>query len=264
MTPKERDFVAGLCATRAGLDIETERSFLMESRLGAIARREGFASVSDLIRAVRDRGEERLVWAVVESLAPATCGFFGDPPVLESLADDLAARSAAGAPVRVWSAACGAGQEIYSLAMLLEERGVRAVELFASDLSQRQVEKAQTGIYSSLEVQQGLSARRLVRHFENVDDGFRVAETVRRRIRWRRMNLMDIPAGVGAFDLILCRHVLDALLAPARARVLAHLSEALRPEGRLVLGASESAPELAAIPGRAGVFEAVVGVARAA
>lgn len=264
MTPKERDFVAGLCATRAGLDVETERGYLMESRLGVVARREGYASISDLVRALRDRGEERLVWAVVEVMAPSASPFFRDPEVFERLADDLASRAAMGRPVRVWSAACAGGQEIFSLAMLMEERGISGVELFASDLSQRLIEKAQAGVYEPLEVQQGLSARRLVRHFENCDEGFRLQARVRQRVRWRRMNLMDIPAGVGAFDVILCRNVLGALLPEARTRVLAHLAEALRPGGQLVLGVDECAPDLVPVAGRPGIFEPAVGVAQAA
>lgn len=265
MTPKERDFVAGLCAARAGLDVETERSELMESRLGAVARREGYASVSDLVCAVRDRAEERLVWALVEAMAPPGSAFFRDPEVFEALAEELAARAAAaGGPVRVWSAACGAGQEIYSLAMLLEERRIEGVELFASDLGQRLIDKAQAGVYGPLEVQQGLSARRLVRHFENREGGFGVAAAVRRRVRWRRMNLIEIPAGVGAFDMILCRYVVDALTPSARSRVLGHLGEALRPGGRLVLGLRESAPGLVPAPGRPGIFENPESVAQAA
>jgi chemotaxis protein methyltransferase CheR len=69
---------------------------------------------------------------------------------------------------------------------------------------------------------------------------------------------MDAAPGVGSFDLILCRHVLGSLLQPARERVAAHLLAALRPGGRLVLGARESLPTtcgLVPVPGAPGVFE---------
>jgi chemotaxis protein methyltransferase CheR len=256
MTPRERDYVAALCASRAGLDVETDRSYAVESRLGLVARREGFASVSELVRAVRDRHEERLVWAVVEAMAPTTSAFFRDPAVFEALADDLAVRASVG-PVRVWSAACGAGEEVYSLAMLLEERGMEGVELFASDLGERRLEKAQAGLYTTLEAQQGLSAQRLVRHFANAEGGFVVDAGLRGRVRWRRVNLLEAPAGVGAFDLILCRYVLGSLTEPARGQVLEHLTQALKPGGRLVLGLREPRPAgFVAVAGRPGVFEA--------
>jgi len=258
LTQRERDYVAGLCATLAGLDVETERAYLIDTRLGAVARREGYNSIPELVRAIRDRGDERLTWAVVEALAPAQTGFFRDPEVFEAVAEDLKARAERGA-ARVWSAACGAGQEIYSLAMLVEERGIDGVELFASDLSERALEKARTGLYNPFEAQQGLTARRLVRHFTNAEDGFLLDAELRRQVKWRRLNLMDMPSGVGVFDVILCRHLLGGLLPQAAARVVGHLLGALRPGGKLVLGAREAPPAnfgLTPVDGVPGVFEA--------
>ncbi|HEV2530685.1 CheR family methyltransferase [Phenylobacterium sp.] len=257
MTPRERDHVAGLCATLAGLNIETDRGYLLESGLGVVARREGYGSIAELVRSVRDRGDQRLVWEVVEALAPAHTAFFRDPEVFAALGEHLEAAAARGA-VRVWSAACGSGQEIYSIAMLLEERGVDGVELFASDLSQRSVEKARVGLYSQFEVQQGLSARRLVRHFANVEDEFLLDPEIRRQVKWRRLNLLDVAPGVGTFDVILCRHLLGSLLPPAGERVMAHLTAALRPGGQLVLGAGEAPPTslgLVPVAGAPGRFE---------
>jgi chemotaxis protein methyltransferase CheR len=143
--------------------------------------------------------------------------------------------------VRVWVAACGLGQEVYSLAMLLDERRIEGVELFASDLSERRLEKARAGLYGGIEVQQGLSARRLVRHFQNREDAFLLSARLREPVRWRRMNLIEAPAGVGAFDVILCRGVLPAYLETAQPKVLGNLVQALRPGGELVLGAGEMA-----------------------
>ncbi|THD77974.1 MAG: methyltransferase domain-containing protein [Phenylobacterium sp.] len=254
MIQRERDYVAALCAARAGLNVETEGGYLLEGRLGLVARREGFGSTSELVRVVRERGEERLVWAVVEAMAPSGTAFFRDPQVFDALARDLMGRPVGGAPLRIWSAACGTGQEVHSLAMLLEERRLDGVELFASDLGERALERAKSGLYGAIEVQRGLSARRLVRHFANSDEAFLLAPGLRRRVRWRRMNLLEVPAGAGAFDVILCRYVLGSLLEPARDRVLGHLSQALRPGGQLVLGLDETAPGFAPVEGRPGVF----------
>lgn len=267
MTPRERDYVAALCGARAGLAVDSDRPYLLENRLAVVARREGFASIGELVRALRDRGEERLVWAVVEACAPAHSAFFRDPAVFAALAGELKAASDRGASLRIWSAACGAGQEIYSLAMLLEELGVEGVELFASDLSARQVEKAQSGLYTQFEAQQGLSARRLVRHFANSDEDFLIDQEFRRRIRWRRVNLLEPPEDVGVFDLILCRYVLESLIPQARGRIVANLKAALRPGGRLVLGAGETPPAglgLVPVDGVAGVFEVADAVRAAA
>jgi chemotaxis protein methyltransferase CheR len=267
VTPRDREFVAALAAARAGLALDVERPYLLESRLGAVARREGFASVPDLVRALRERGEERLVWAVVEACAPTHGSFFRDPEVLDALADELRALTERGAAPRVWSAACAAGQEIYSLAMLLDERGVDGVELFASDLGERQLERARAGVFSHFEVQQGLPARRLVRHFVNREDGFELEPEICRQVRWRRVNLLEPPTDLGAFDLILWRYALGAHRMAARERIAAYLAGSLRPGGRVVLGVGEAPPPgsgLSAVAGAPCVFTAAPRIRAAA
>jgi chemotaxis protein methyltransferase CheR len=140
--------------------------------------------------------------------------------------------------------------------MALEEQappGV-TVEVFGSDLCERRLEKAQAGVYSQFEVQRGLSARRLVRHFEGLDDAFVLSPKLRQMVRWRRVNLMDDPSRLGQYDLVLCRNLLGHLLEEARGRVLANLREVLAPGGWLVLGEGESAPGLRATSGHPGFY----------
>jgi chemotaxis protein methyltransferase CheR len=172
--------------------------------------------------------------------------FFRDREVFTRLAEDVVpalARARAGEPVRVWSAACGTGQEIYSLAMLLADAPGPSckVELFASDLSERSLEKAQSGLYSQFEVQRGLPARVLVRHFETQGESFALSPRIRQMVRWRRVNLMDDLSRMGQFDLVLCRNVLAQYAPEAVGRVVSQLRSALAPGGRLALGLDESA-----------------------
>ena len=143
--------------------------------------------------------------------------------------------------------------------MALEETaptGVR-LEIFASDLCERRLEKAQSGVYSQFEVQRGLSARRLgLRHFPR---GWKTAlccrpRCIRQMVRWRRVNLLEDLGRLGQFDLVLCRNLMGHLLEDARPRVLANLAGALAPGGFLVLGAHETAPGLASVSDRPGFF----------
>jgi chemotaxis protein methyltransferase CheR len=240
VTPGERAFVARLCAQRAGLAVDVEKDYLIESRLGPAARREGFASVGELLQAVRDRAEERLVWAVVEAMAHRDAGFFKEPEAFFLLRDQVLpelARRREGRPLRIWCAACGPGQEVYSLAMMLADAplaGAR-VELFASELSERELEKAQAGVYSQFEVQRGLPARLLVRHFEKQDEAFVLSARVRQTVRWRRVNLLEEAAKLGQFDVVVCRQVISMLTPEARTVVLAGLAAAVADDGALVL-----------------------------
>jgi len=257
VTPQDRELVARLCADRAGLRIDPDKGYVLENRLGPVARREGFASVHEFVGAVRDRDEERLIWAAVEAMSPAETTFFREPSTFDRIVGEALpelARRREGGTLRLWAAASGAGQEVYSLAMALDECAPAnvKVDVFASDLSDRRLEKAQAGVYSQFEVQRGLSARRLVRHFESRDDSFVLSPRVRQMVRWRRVNLMEDLGRLGQFDLVLCRNMLGYLLEDARARALSHLQEALTPGGWLVLGEDEAAPGLDAAANRPG------------
>lgn len=238
-------FVSALCLQQAGLKVDAERFYLIESRLAPVARREGFESPEAFIETLRLRGDARMAWAAVEAMALPEPEFFRDRVVFQQLTETILpelSRARGGEPVRVWSAACGTGQEVYSLAMMLADAPGLAgrVELFGSDLSERSLEKAQAGIYSQFEVQRGLPARTLVRHFEKIGESFVLSPRIRQMVRWRRVNLLDDLGRNGQFDLILCRGVLHQLAPAAQDKVLDHLAGALATGGRLVLGLKDT------------------------
>jgi chemotaxis protein methyltransferase CheR len=250
-----------LCATRAGLRVDPEKGYLIESRLAPLARREGFDSVDDLVASLQSGAEEKLLTAAAEAMAASETGFFRDAGVFQRLwrevIPDLARRRPDGV-VRIWSAGCASGQEIYSFALLQAEQPAPTgrVELFASDLSDRLLDRARSGLYSSFEVQRGLSARQLVRHFENRDDHFQIARRLRQAVRWRRVNLLDDLSALGRFDVVLCRYVLGGMTEPARDSVSAALAQVVAEDGVLVLGRGEVAasPEFAPLTSFEGVF----------
>ena len=256
MNARDLELVARLCEQRTGLMVDPEKGYLAENRLAPVARREGFSSIEELIATVRYRDEDRLVWAVAEAMWPAENSFFRDPEVFELLAEKvLPGLAGAGRPLRLWAAACGGGQEVYSLAMLLAEQPPQGpFELFGSDLCDRRLEKAQSGLYSQFEVQRGLSAHRLVRHFEAAEGGFALSPRLRQTVRWRRANLTEDLGRLGQLDLVLCRNLLSALTPEARGRATANLAGAVAPGGYLVLGRDEGAEGLSPVAGAPGFY----------
>jgi len=247
MKLEDRELVSQLCAARAGVKVDAEKSYLIESRLGPVARREGFGSVCDMLTILRERREDKLAWAIVEAMAQSESAFFRDREPFALFRDEVlptVARMRGGEPVRIWSAACASGQEVYSLAMIIEDQRAELpglkVELFGTDIAERQLEKAQSGIYTQFEVQRGLPIRQLVRYFEQTDDMWRISPRIRQMIRWRRVNLVADLSTAGRFDMIFCRYVLSALIEPMRVRLLDNLTRALSPDGFLFLGDQES------------------------
>jgi chemotaxis protein methyltransferase CheR len=265
MKPEDVETVRQLVAARSGVQIDASKTYPIESRLAPVARREGFAGVDELVAAIRERRDASLVWSVAEALSAGETSFFRDRIPFDSFRDLILPSLAAARrerPIRVWSAACGGGQEPYSLAMIVDDEqpklsGAR-VELFGSDLSGRALEKARSGVYTQFEVQRGLPIRLLVRHFEKTDEAWTISPRIRRMVRWRRINLLADLRPLGQFDVIFCRYVVSAFDVATRRRVLEQLARALPADGWLVLGMDETVvgvtEALRAEPGRRGLY----------
>jgi len=259
MTPADVDFLAELVRQRAGVVLPPDGAYLAETQLAPIARTEHHPATDGLIAALRNSPPEPLLALVTEALLNSETQFFRDRVVFQALREFVLPTHAAARPggvVRVWSAACGTGQEPYSLAMLGAELGLN-LDLCASDLSERALEKARSGLYTQFEVQRGLPVAQLLRSFDKVEDAWRVRPALRQAIRWRRFNLLDDAAPLGRFDLILCRNLTSQMTAQAQAAVLGNMARVLAPDGLLVLGLDESAaPDMfEAAPGGRGLFK---------
>ena len=265
MTPEDMDLLAALARARAGVRVETEKPYLVESRLSPLARREGYDSIDALIAALRANREERLIWAVVEALCRSETTFFRGREAFAQLRDDVLpalSQRRREAPIRIWSAACATGQEVYSIAMAANEATGLATgarfEFFGSDLSERSLEKAQAGIYTQFEIQRGLPIRLLVKYFENHDDTWAISPRIRQVVRWKRINLLADLSVMGRFDVILLRGVLRGMDATLRAKVVQALVALLPEDGVLVLDPEDDASVmddlLVAAPGNSGIY----------
>lgn len=264
MTPEDAEIVRQVVHARSGVAIDPAKTYVIETRLTPLARRDGYPDLDALISALRERRDEALLWAVTEALIQGETCFFRDREPFVQFRDSMLPALAVrrDRPLRIWSAACATGQEPYSMAMAVDEAvghvpGLR-VDLFASDLSERRLEKAQSGLYSQFEIQRGLPIRQLVKHFEKVDEMWRVSSRIRDSIRWRRINLLADLRPLGQFDVIFCRNLISLLDPALRRRVLDQMARALAPDGWLVLGQGESATGLTdsldPAPGWTGAF----------
>ncbi len=267
MSPQDLEFLCALVRARSGLVLTGERGFFAETRLSPVARKEGAPSVTDLVQRVKESGDDRLMRAVVEAMLIQETSFFRDRAVFSGIGEVVlpALAAAKSGPVRVWSAGCAFGQEPYSLAMLAAESSSRlGLDIFASDLGSAGLEKAESGLYTHFEVQRGLPIRRLLEHFEPVDDAWRIAPALRQMVRWRRLNLVDEFKVATPFDLILCRNVIDGFYPPIRATVIERLTRALAPGGWLVLGPNDAAPAEFSPTGIRGIFRRKLALVAAA
>lgn len=238
------EFVRRLLRERSAIAIEPGKEYLVEARLGPVARREGLGSVGDLVQVLRS-GATRLTTAVVEAMTTNETSFFRDVHPFEALRTDVIPRilSTNGADrLAMWSAAAATGQEAYSLALLVREhfRHVSNVTILGTDLSQGVLDRARSGRFTQLEVNRGLPASMLVRYFAQDGVEWRIDETVRRMVTFRQANLAQPLSGIPPMDVIFLRNVLIYFDGATKRKVLAEVARIMRPGGYLFLGGPET------------------------
>jgi chemotaxis protein methyltransferase CheR len=264
-------FLADLLRRRSGLVLTPDKAYLVESRLGPVALREGCATISDLIGRVRAGGCEALTETLVDAMTTNETLWFRDRVPFDLFREEMLPGLAAARPdgaVKVWCAAASTGQEPWSLAMIAKDAPSARVDILGTDISERCLIKARTGIYSAFEVQRGLPIQLMLRWFDKMDDVWRIRSELRRAVRWDRVNLVEDFSRLGRFDVVFCRNVLIYFDEATRADVLERIARQLADDGFLVLGAAETVlgltEALRPAPGRRGVYVKTPGYRRAA
>ena len=232
-----------------------EQRYLLGSRLSPVARGNNFPSVAEFVVAACSQGKtSKLGKELIDAMTTHESYFFRDTTFWHYLEKivlaDLAARKCVG--LRIWSAACSHGQEPYSLAMLLDELHPKLAErsqIVATDISEGAILRARDGLYSSLEINRGLHALRLMRYFEKAGGGYRVKASLRQRVRFAAHNLLADEPAMLSCDIVLCRNVLIYFNEADRKTVLTRLDAAARPGGYLGFGTGERCTQPALAPG---------------
>ena len=113
MTPGEISVLADLARRRTGVVIDSDKSYIIESRLAPIARKQGFITLSELVSDLQQRQDETLIWATVEALSSTETQFFRDrTPFTHIAAEVLPTLARKGRQtVKAWCAGCATGQE---------------------------------------------------------------------------------------------------------------------------------------------------------
>lgn len=230
--------LAAVVRQRLGLDLEMYRSAQLTRRLGYFRDRHHLGDDRQLAEALA--GDQALCAEFADHLTINVTEFFRDAERFEALRrrvlPDLLARRPS---LRVWSAGCSTGAEVYSVAMLLAEAtGGQGHTLYATDIDQRMLERVRSGEYSAREVA-GIPSGLRQRYLEPAGAAWRVRPGLRAQLRVQHHNLLADPAP-GSFDLILCRNVVIYFTADAKAGLYRRLSEALAPDGYLFIGATEA------------------------
>jgi chemotaxis protein methyltransferase CheR len=248
MTTVAFDYLRTLVHEQSAIVLEPGKEYLVEARLAGLVREQGMTTVTDLVSKLRSLRSGPLHTQVVEAITTNETLFFRDPPVWEALRrsvlPELIERRQPERCLNLWSAACSSGQEPYSLAMLLAEHFPALagwdVRILATDLSTAMLARARQGSYSQLEVNRGLPAALLVKHFDKEGMHWRVNPGLRRSVEFRPLNLVAAWPLLPRMDLVFLRNVLIYFNTGTRQAVLGRMRRVLQPDGYLVLGATEN------------------------
>ncbi|SEL28271.1 two-component system, chemotaxis family, CheB/CheR fusion protein [Maribacter orientalis] len=203
----------------------------------------------------KDREE---VLKLFKELLIGVTSFFRDTEAYEALQKviipEILNKKQNGETIRIWVAGCSTGEEAYSLAILFDEeirKGSKnlKVQIFASDLDGDTINLARQGIYPET-IASDISTKRLSRYFLKDKTTFRIKKEIRDQIIFAEHNLIKDPP-FSKQDLVSCRNLLIYLNQEAQKRVFTIFHYALKPDGILFLGSSESLGEFASI------FEAI-------
>src|SRR6185369_7919046 len=195
----------------------------------------------------RLRAEPDELAGLGDEMLVTVTSFFRDAAVFEKLearvVPELFRDKADQDDVRVWSVGCATGEEAYSLAILLQEEAGRhkpapALQVFATDLHAGALHQAREGRYLG-NIEQDMSAERLKLFFHKEEGGYKVRRDIREMLVFAQHNLLADPP-FSRLDLISCRNLLIYLQRGIQDEVIELFHYALKPDGVLVLGSSET------------------------
>ncbi|MEL7199260.1 MAG: protein-glutamate O-methyltransferase CheR [Pseudomonadota bacterium] len=250
----QADFIriAALVRRDAGIVLGDRKQMLAYTRLAPLVRESGLGNFKNYLDTLEnDRAEAT---RVISALTTNHTYFNREPHHFEhfttNLRNNLIAKAQGSDPVRIWSAGCSSGEEIWTLLMVLlgEDKNAGAriakskVVALASDLSADIVEAAKEAIYPK----EGLDAvpAALQKNWCNSveKDGkpsFSIGPELRKMVRFRQLNLLGPWPFTNHFDVIFCRNVMIYFDGPSKERLVLRLAQQLHPGGFLYIGHSE-------------------------
>ncbi len=228
-----------------GMDLSGYARASLRRRVEQLALRDGHPDVASLTRAVR-RDETQLP-SLVSGLSVPVTEMFRNPSVFRLLREAVLPVLASWPQITIWQAGCATGEEVYSLAIMLQEAGLsKRCQIFATDINEAALAKAQEGIFPAREArawsQNYLHAGgtgSFSDYYHAAYDHIRLDESLRANIHFAHHNLVTDGVFCEA-QLVLCRNVLIYFDRTLQNAVLGRFRESLVRGGFLCLGNRES------------------------
>jgi two-component system CheB/CheR fusion protein len=252
-TGDELNQLLGLVRDVSGVDFGLYKQTTLQRRIKrrmVVHRQE---TIKDYLRFVRSNPSE--LDELYRNILIHVTGFFRDKEAYEALNQHVfpalfKARKLQESPIRIWIPGCSTGEEAYSIAICLLEFlwektrtstpavTTKTIQIFATDISESALDHARMGLYTDAAVAD-ISPARLSRFFIRLDGGYQINKSIREMCVFAKQNITKDPP-FSSLDLITCRNLLIYLGPELQKRVVPTLHYALKSDGYLMLGGSES------------------------
>jgi len=235
-----------------GIYLDSSKGYLIETRLGSLLRETGSHSYSELHHKAKSDLTHSLRKKIIDAITTNETSFFRDTSPFDMLKHKLLPelidrRNRAGVrpvPIRIWSAACSTGQEVYSIAITIKEllgdlHGYD-VRILGTDISNSAVSKASYAHYSRMELDRGMAQDKLAKFFTASAGLWKVRDDVRAIATFRTMNLLEPFSFPSPFDIVFCRNIAIYFTEPDKIRLFRSIGRCMAKEGALIIGSTES------------------------
>ncbi len=234
-----------------GINLNNKK-VLIQGRLRNMLIDRGFKSYNDYIDSVLADTTGAEVNTILNKLTTNHTFFMREPEHYTFMNDVvlpyMEKTCASTHTIRMWSAACSSGEEVYTMAMLVDqyfkgEKGKWDTRILASDISQNVIGKAKAGIYTE-DGMKGLSNEWKSRYFNKLSDGtYEICRSIKDEVIYKTFNLMDpMPDKYkkNPFDLIFCRNVMIYFDQPTKNALVERFFDVVKPGSYFFIGHAES------------------------
>ncbi|HEX8577212.1 MAG TPA: CheR family methyltransferase, partial [Flavobacterium sp.] len=237
--------------TKTGHDFSQYKQPTIRRRIARrmiVTKRQTLTDYFNMLR--NDKNEQLLLFN--DFLIPVS-HFFRDAKAFEALSETILPllRNPVNKNLRIWVAGCSTGEEAYSIAICIHEfllsKSINdvKVQIFATDISEKSITKARAAVYAKQDVQ-NVSAIRLHTYFTRRDGNYHINKVIRDMCVFAVHNFIKDPP-FAKIDLISCRNVLIYFNPFLQNKVLSTFHYALRENGLLFIGMSESIGDLSTL-----------------
>ncbi len=253
ISPEELKLVAQYIYDVSGIYLDQSKSYLFETRLGAIATEHNCNTYRELYQKAKSDPSKIFERKIIDAISTNETLFFRDKGPFELLQHKLLpelidARTPSSPTlktnIKIWSAASSTGQELYSIAIIIKEllpnSSKYSIQLLGTDISDGAVAQASRGKYNKFEMERGLPGDKLQRYFTMFGDSWTIKDEIRAMVQFKKFNLMMPFTGLGKFDIIFCRNVAIYFTLPDRQKLFNKIADSLADDGYLIIGSTES------------------------